>query len=240
MSESKGSTQRINRQIPDHTRRALLKTGLVGVAGLALAGCVNNDLLNVPNDGDTIVDSTPPAEVAEPTSPPAQTAPTLVPTLTCDDDEPTMAQTAGPFYTPNTPERASFIEDGITGTRLVVTGRVLTTDCQPMAGAVLDFWHADDAGQYDNAGYRLRGHQFTDENGQYRLETIVPGLYVGRTRHIHVKVQGPNTRLLTTQMYFPNEPENARDSIFHPSLVMDVQDTSDGSQTGTFDFVLVA
>ena len=68
-----------------------------------------------------------------------------------DDDDLTPAQTEGPHYTPNTPERASLIEPGITGTRLVVTGYVLTTGCKPVARALLDFWHADDQGQYDNA-----------------------------------------------------------------------------------------
>ena len=84
------------------------------------------------------------------------------------------------------------------GTRIVVEGSVLTTDCRPMPQALVDFWQADDRGQYDNAGYRLRGHQFTDDTGHYRLETIVPGLYPGRTRHIHVKVQAPNQPVLTT------------------------------------------
>jgi hypothetical protein len=77
-------------------------------------------------------------------------------TPACDDgDEPTPPQTKGPFYTPDTPERTSFLEEGIVGTRLVVVGKVLGIDCQPIAGALLDFWHADDAGQYDNAGISL-------------------------------------------------------------------------------------
>jgi protocatechuate 3,4-dioxygenase beta subunit len=69
-------------------------------------------------------------------------------------------------------------------------------------------------------GYRLRGHQFTDDQGRYTLETVVPGLYPGRTRHFHVKVQAPNGPALTTQLYFPDEPDNARDRIFHPALIM--------------------
>ncbi len=77
----------------------------------------------------------------------------------------TLAQTEGPYYTPNSPERASLIEPGMGGTKLIVTGYVLTTDCQPIANAWLDFWQADDQGAYDNAGYRLRGHLFTDETG---------------------------------------------------------------------------
>jgi len=149
----------------------------------------------------------------------------------------TLAQTAGPFYTPNTPERTNLREEGMAGTPLLVTGRVLNNDCSPVAGAVLDFWHADDGGQYDNVGFRLRGHQFTDAEGNYRLETIVPGLYPGRTRHIHVIVQGENTRRLTTQLYWPHEAANARDGIFHPALVMQVAEGGD-RQAAVFDFVL--
>jgi protocatechuate 3,4-dioxygenase beta subunit len=114
---------------------------------------------------------------------------------------------------------------------------VLTTDCKPIARALLDFWHADDNGKYDNAGYRLRGHQFTDDAGRYKLETIVPGLYPGRTRHFHVKVQAPNQSILTTQMYFPNEPPNNSDSIFNQDLLVSLQDADDG-KLATFDFVL--
>ncbi|MBI1880128.1 MAG: intradiol ring-cleavage dioxygenase [Chloroflexi bacterium] len=163
----------------------------------------------------------------------------LPPTPACgnDDDEPTLAQTEGPYYTPNTPERSSFLEPGMPGTKMIITGFVLSTDCQPVARALLDFWHCDDAGVYDNVGYRLRGHQFTDNQGRYYLETIMPGLYPGRTRHIHVKVQAPNQPVLTTQMYFPNEPGNASDGIFRSELLMDVQDVTDG-KTAAFNFVL--
>lgn len=166
-------------------------------------------------------------------------AQTLEPTPACgdDDDDPTPSQMEGPFYTPSTPERTSFLEDGKTGIQLTVTGFVLKTNCQPIAGALLDFWHCDDEGNYDNEGYHLRGHQFANEQGQYLLETIRPGLYPGRTRHIHVKVQAPNQPVLTTQLYFPNEPANASDGIFHPALVMDEQDTADG-KVATFNFVL--
>ncbi len=163
----------------------------------------------------------------------------LPPTPACDDDDDdvTPAQTEGPYYTPNTPERASLLDPGMAGTRLVVTGQILSTNCQPVARALLDFWQADDAGQYDNAGYTLRGHQFADDQGRYQLETIVPGLYPGRTRHIHVKVQAPNQPVLTSQLYFPDEPSNSNDGIFRPELLMDVQDAADG-KAATFNFVL--
>jgi protocatechuate 3,4-dioxygenase beta subunit len=123
------------------------------------------------------------------------------------------------------------------GARIVVTGSVLSTSCRPIPGALLDFWQADDRGAYDNAGFRLRGHQFADEQGRYRLETVVPGLYTGRTRHIHVRVQAPNQPVLTTQLYFPDEPGNRADFIFRPELVMAVRDEA-GAKAGAFNFVL--
>ena len=150
----------------------------------------------------------------------------------------TPAQTEGPYYTPNSPERSSLIEPGMSGTKLIVTGQVVTTDCQPIARAWLDFWQADDQGAYDNAGYRLRGHLFTDEQGRYTLETVVPGEYPGRTQHIHVKVRAPNGPILTTQIYFPGSPGNDRDSIFDPALLADVQDGTDG-KVATFNFVVL-
>jgi protocatechuate 3,4-dioxygenase beta subunit len=110
---------------------------------------------------------------------------------------------------------------------------VLGTDCKPLAGALLDFWHADQHGEYDNAGFGFRGHQFTDAEGRYRLETIVPGEYPGRTRHIHAKVQASGGSVLTTQLYFPNEPANARDGLFEPKLVMKVERPG----FGLFDFI---
>jgi len=177
-------------------------------------------------------------EATVPTDVPAAEA-TLPPTPACDDDddELTPQQTEGPFYTPDTPQRASLLEEGMAGTRIVLMGTVLATTCQPIAGALLDFWHADDAGVYDNEGYRLRGHQFADDQGRYTLETIVPGLYPGRTRHFHVKVQAPNQPVLTTQLYFPGEAQNESDGIFSPELLMEVQEAAEGQQA-TFDFVL--
>lgn len=186
-----------------------------------------------------------PAETPSPTSPAAaqaQPSPTtaaqLAPTPECgDDDEPTIAQTEGPYFTPNSPARTSLLEPGMAGTRLVLTGFVLSTSCQPVERALVDFWQCDDAGVYDNVGYRLRGHQFTDAQGRYRLETVVPGLYPGRTRHIHVKVQAPNRPVLTTQLYFPDEPRNQTDGIFNRALLMAVRDGASGKEA-SFDFVL--
>lgn len=161
----------------------------------------------------------------------------LTPTPACDDGDPTPRQTAGPFYTPNSPERQSLLEPSLSGTRMVVMGQVLSSGCAPVANALVDFWHANARGEYDNNGYTLRGHQFTDVEGRYWLETIIPGFYPGRTRHFHVKVQAPNLPVLTTQLYFPQEPLNQRDGLFRPELLMSVQDRDDGKQA-EFNFVL--
>lgn len=167
----------------------------------------------------------------------AAAAPLQVTPACADDDEPTPPQTEGPYFTPHSPRRRSLLEPGLPGTRLTVTGFVLTPSCRPVPRALLDFWHADAQGVYDNEGYRLRGHQLTDSAGRFRLETVVPGLYTGRTRHIHVKVQAPGSPVLTTQLYFPRVPRNARDGIFDPALLMRVR-RAGARRLGRFDFVL--
>jgi protocatechuate 3,4-dioxygenase beta subunit len=168
----------------------------------------------------------------------AAQGPALRPTPSCSGSAaPTAGQTEGPYFKPDSPLRASLLEPGLTGTPIVVTGMVLSTTCQPIARALIDVWHADDRGAYDTTGFRLRGHQFTDDQGRYRLETIVPGIYVGRTRHFHLKVQAPNRPVLTTQLYFPGEAVNARDPIFSPELVMRVTETTTG-KAGSYDFVV--
>ncbi|AQS68638.1 carbohydrate-binding protein [Streptomyces pactum] len=162
----------------------------------------------------------------------------LPPTPSCDDgDDPTPDQMEGPYFRPNSPPRTDLVTPGTAGTRLTVSGYVFGRDCAPLAGVLLDFWQADDAGAYDMAGYTLRGHQFTDATGAFTLRTIVPGLYPGRTRHIHVKAQAPGEPVLTTQLYFPGEPRNSTDALFDPALLMNVRGAG-GGREGSFDFVL--
>ncbi len=169
---------------------------------------------------------------------PGKAEPPIAATPECgDDDDPTPSQTAGPFFTARSPQRTSLLEPGVVGERLSLTGRVYSTDCRPIPGALLDFWQADAQGEYDNEGYKLRGHQMADDQGRYSLETIVPGLYGGRTRHIHVRVQAPRGRILTTQLYFPEEPRNRRDGIYRSDLLMALGDSDEGKQ-GRFNFVL--
>ncbi|MBX3049261.1 MAG: hypothetical protein KIT46_03040 [Anaerolineales bacterium] len=215
-----------------YSRRDFLRTLLLVPASGLLAACAQ--ALGLPEP----TSSAPATQIAA-TPVATSTGISLPPTPACgdDDDEPTIAQTEGPYFTPNSPERSSLLEDGMRGVYMLVSGQVLDTNCQPIPGALLDFWHADAEGVYDNTGYRLRGHQFADAQGRYQLETIMPGLYPGRTRHFHVKVQRPNGAVLTTQLYFPDEAGNATDGIFDSRLLMSMLSAQNGVH-GEFDFVL--
>ncbi len=228
------------------TRRRVLIAGASIPIPFVLFGCGGSDGDSTParsanGAGDTATAATtlPGATgttAAQPTAAPSSAAAT--PACIDDDDEPTVAQTEGPYFTPNSPERTVLFESGMGGTKLLLTGSVVSTGCQPIARALVDFWQCDDAGVYDNSGYRLRGHQFTGANGSYKLETVVPALYPGRTRHIHVKVQAPNKPVLTTQLYFPGEARNRQDGIYR--VECEIADYVDGSggKTGAFQFVL--
>ena len=160
------------------------------------------------------------------------------PELADADDEPTPELTEGPYFTPNSPKRTTILSAGAAGTRLLLTGRVLTTAGKPVKRALVDFWQCDARGAYDNQGYRFRGHQFTDAQGRYRLLTVVPGLYPGRTKHIHVKVQAPRKRVLTTQLFFPGVSQNRADGIYTPDCLVTRWRRSGGRRLAQFDFVL--
>jgi len=162
----------------------------------------------------------------------------LPPTPECRDaGEPTVRQTEGPFFKPKSPQRADLREPGTKGRVFELTGVVLTRGCRPVPGALVDLWHADENGDYDNRGFRYRGHQLADAQGRYRFRTIQPAVYPGRTRHYHVKVQAPSRPILTTQLYFPGDAANERDGLFRRELLMQVAAAGEG-MTGRFDFVL--
>ncbi len=162
----------------------------------------------------------------------------LKPTPQCDDgDDPTPRQTEGPFYTPRSPQRSDLRVPNTRGQPVELAGVVLTRSCRPVAGALVDLWHADERGEYDNKGFRYRGHVFADADGRFRFLTIKPALYPGRTRHYHVKVQAQNRPVLTTQLYFPDEAGNACDGLFRQDLLMRVAEGQDGL-AARFDFVL--
>jgi len=133
----------------------------------------------------------------------------------------TAAQGAGPFYTPDSPLKPDFRADDPAGSPLTLRAAVLDTQCRPLEGVVVDLWHANSQGRYDNDGFRLRGHQRADAQGAVRFQTVLPANYGWRTRHFHVRIFRPGGgRLLTTQLYFPDEPANADDGLFDAQLVL--------------------
>ncbi|HWF93991.1 MAG TPA: intradiol ring-cleavage dioxygenase [Xanthobacteraceae bacterium] len=163
----------------------------------------------------------------------------LAPTPACHAGEmPTRPQIEGPFFKPASPLRGDLREPGMAGRPAELAGFVLTRSCRPVAGALIELWHADDQGEYDNTGFRLRGHLFADAKGHYAFKTVMPGLYPGRTRHFHIKVQAAaESPVLTTQLYFPDEPRNQEDDLFRPELTMQVA-ASDDALRARFDLVL--
>lgn len=150
----------------------------------------------------------------------------------------THRQTAGPFFVPDSPERMNLAADDPEGEPLALQGCVLDLECHPVPGTIVDLWQADHTGAYDTAGFRLRGHQITGESGTFAFSTVVPGRYPGRTPHLHVRVQPPGGRLLTTQLYLPSaQNSNAVDGLFDPSLLV-VEDRWGETRRARFDFVV--
>ena len=213
------------------SRRNLILGGLGAVSLPALLAACSGD-----EEGAA---SRPAGTAGTSSAPDGAAATTLAATPACDDG-PTPAQTEGPFFSSGSPASADLAADAGSGTRLALSGTVLTTACAPVKGAKLDFWQADDSGEYDNDGFRLRGHVFSDDQGRYQINTVMPGLYPGRTRHIHVKAQAPGGRLLTTQLYFPGEAANARDSIYRKECEVAMADGPGDGKQANFTFVLEA
>lgn len=214
-------------------------------ASLVLNGCTSQTAAPTPIVSTLPVPESPTAASPLPTlegsaTPGVEPTPasTTLPAVSCTAPASlTPPSTEGPYFTAGSPERASLLEAGMPGTVLVLSGYVLTSDCQPVANAKIDFWQADGNGVYDNQGYTLRGHQFTDENGFYQLTTVIPGEYPGRTEHIHFKVISPDGSELTSQLYFPGAGSNEGDSIYKPELLIDILEEGD-TVTAQFNVVI--
>ncbi len=155
--------------------------------------------------------------------------------------QPTIELTEGPYYTTGSPENINLYTGTEPGTKLILSGYVLDTGCRPIANAWLDFWQANGNGEYDNSGYSLRGHQYTDEDGKYTLTTVIPAEYPGRTPHIHLKVQAnTNSSIITSQLFIPGVAANDTDNIYDSSLlIQNVKDTAEG-KTANYNFIITA
>jgi len=161
----------------------------------------------------------------------------------------------GPFYTADPPliENHQLAASEENGTRIIISGRVFNLDCSEfIPETVIDIWHANAAGQYDNAGYNLRGITTSNSQGFYMFNTILPGKYLNgnqfRPSHIHFKITPPGFDQLTTQLYFEGDtdiPADAAASIasgdFDASArIIPLVENTDGIMEGTWDIVVNA
>ncbi len=141
----------------------------------------------------------------------------------------------GPLYITDAPlekGEARLDQDPEQGEVLFVDGQVRDTDGKPVAGAVVDVWHANTKGFYSffdptptpQSPYNLRRRIETDAEGRYRFRTIMPsgygcppdgptqellnhlGRHGKRPAHVHFFVEAPGFRKLTTQINISDDP----------------------------------
>jgi catechol 1,2-dioxygenase len=175
----------------------------------------------------------------------------------------------GPYYVPDAPilpaECTLEMRADEPGTPLRFQGQVKDVDGTPLAGALVDIWHADDLGFYSQFApglpdWLFRGRVVTDEEGRFAIQTMQPapyqiptdgptgklieaaGWHPWRPAHLHLLVRAPGHRTVTTQLYFAGG-EYVDDDVAEavkPELVLDPQEQGDGTNAVTYDFVLEA
>ncbi len=142
----------------------------------------------------------------------------------------TPAMTEGPFFPDKLPLdqdndliRMSDHTTPAVGTITNLSGRVLDKNGNPVKDALVELWQADDHGTYIHTkgaaqgerdpGFQGYGKFETAKDGGWKFRTIKPGLYTGRTRHYHFGVTLKGQPRFTTQLFFKDEPGNAKDGI---------------------------
>jgi len=105
---------------------------------------------------------------------------------------------AGPFYIPSIEQNQ--IAKKIKGEKIIYIIKIINKNCKPLNEVKVDIWQAKIDGKYniDNQGL-LRGYQKTNKKGEVSFYSVLPGWYVGRALHLHIKV-GNN---YYTQIFFP-------------------------------------
>ena len=159
----------------------------------------------------------------------------------------------GPFYTENPPtiQDSQLAINDEPGQRMIISGRVYNLDCSEfIPDTIIDVWHANDAGQYDNQGFNLRGKTVTNSQGFYVFETIKPGKYLNgsayRPAHIHFKITPPGFDTLITQLYFVGDEDLSSDAASSITSgqydathrIIDLEENTDGKLEGTWDIVV--
>ena len=169
----------------------------------------------------------------------------------------TEATVFGPFFVEGSPEIAlgGDIAQGAAGQPCWISGTVRDTDGNPVPGAKIEVWEADDDGlydvQYDDGRTAARAHLYSDENGEYRFWCVTPTPYpipydgpvgamlsaVGRSpvraSHLHFMVTAPEKRTLVTHIFVRGCDYLERDSVFgvKESLIKDFVEHPAGEPT---------
>jgi catechol 1,2-dioxygenase len=131
----------------------------------------------------------------------------------------TTTDILGPFYRPGSPLRTNLVVAGEPGTKLLLSGKVKHDDCTtPFKNAKIEIWHCSAKGVYDNDTdeFRYRGTTYTDDEGKYFFNTILPVPYeigngVSRPAHYHLMITAEGYQPLITQLYFTGDPYLSKD-----------------------------
>jgi protocatechuate 3,4-dioxygenase, beta subunit len=147
----------------------------------------------------------------------------------------TPSQTKGPFYPIPEIEKQEFFDVDLTrkgadspiatGKIIAISGIVVGLDEQPLKQSIVEVWQACETGRYNHTAdkndrpldpnFQYWGRIETNETGEFRFKTILPGKYPGRTPHIHFRIVSGNRPELVTQLYFADHADlNRKDSIY--------------------------
>jgi len=99
-------------------------------------------------------------------------------------------------------DQLSLWQDGDSGERLMLRGRVINADGRPIEGAMVEVRHADGNAQY-TAQYQ--GSLISGDRGAFSLKTVVPGQYTS-AKHIHIRVSHPDYQTVMTEILFKGDP----------------------------------
>ncbi|MEJ2757650.1 MAG: hypothetical protein P8046_04120 [Anaerolineales bacterium] len=213
-------------------RHSLLSFSFVLTALFTLAACAPQ---NLPEQEQVVVSTIPPLPTSTPIS--EKTTPS----------ESASGLTAGTnsyaVYGFSQPVTAS-------GNVLVLTGRVLNVNGDPVEGAAVEIWQTDANGIYDHPGdsstasrdmgFQFYGTSVVDPDGNYAFRTLRPGKYEPRPPHIHVKVRVNGAVVLTTQLYFSDTGNAGGLGAGADQLLLTLEDDPYGGDfhVGSFDFVV--
>ena len=158
----------------------------------------------------------------------------------------TTSDILGPFYRPNSPVRTNLVTKDISGVKIELSGTVRQADCKtPFKKAKVELWHCSKDGVYDNSSdeYHHRGTTYTDDQGKYYFNTILPPPYdVGgsfRPAHFHMMITAEGFQSLVTQLYFAGDQYISKDNWASSSKaknrILPVQTLKDDSKKVLFD-----